>query len=239
MSIQGAKSKILIMQEITLENILNAYCNGIFPMAQIYDDGHEEIGWYDPPMRGIIPLETFNIPRSLKKYIKNNQDDFIISVNTDFKAVMEHCAASYKGREETWISPTIIDWYCQLHDISFAHSIEYRRKSDFELLGGLYGLSIGSAFFGESMFSKVSSASKIALVALVTHLKASGFQLLDTQFVNDHLLQFGCIEIPKATYLKKLHIAIQEKADFTKDLTSIKENILGIETNKILEFIQR
>jgi leucyl/phenylalanyl-tRNA--protein transferase len=226
------------MHDISLEDILNAYCNGIFPMAEILDNGEEDIGWYDPPIRGILPLEKFNVPRSLKKLIRQKQDDFIITVNTDFEAVMKACADTYKGREETWISPTIIDWYCGLNSIGFAHSIEYRNKADLTLLGGLYGISIGKAFFGESMFSKESGASKIALVALATHLTENNFELLDTQFVNNHLLQFGCIEIEKDDYLTRLHKAISQRANFTDNLKKNDNAAAQIDTAKILSFIQ-
>lgn len=226
------------MTDITLEDILNAYCNGIFPMAHISDTGQESIGWYDPPMRGVFPLDEFHVPRSLKKYIRNHSDDFIITVNADFKGVMEGCAATSKGREETWISPTIIEWYCRLHHHGFAHSIEYRRKSDFALLGGLYGLSIGCAFFGESMFSKVSAASKTALVALVYHLKMLNYSLLDTQFVNEHLQQFGCTEIDKNDYIIQLHHAIKQPQDFTTGLATNNAGMLYIQPQEILSFIQ-
>lgn len=229
------------MHELTLEDILNAYCNGIFPMADCATDELEDIGWYSPPERGIIPLEEFHIPRSLKKYIRSHKDAFIVTVNHDFEAVIDACAAPAKGREETWINPTIKNWFMQFHDLGFAHSIEYRHREDYALQGGLYGLSIGGAFFGESMFSRVTNASKIALVALASHLKHAGFSLLDAQFVNDHLKQFGCTTMAKEVFVPQLHDAIRKPLTFTDHLEiekSEEQNFVVIPQARILSALR-
>lgn len=176
--------------------LLGAYAQGAFPMAE---DG--EIVWVAPRMRGLIPLdERFHIPRGLKKALRKNP--FEIRFNTAFREVMLGCA----DRAETWIDPIILESYCTLHENGHAHSVECWDADG--LQGGLYGVSLGKAFFGESMFSRKTDASKIALVALVGRLREKNFELLDTQWVTDHLRTFGGFEIPQEKYLSILNSAV-------------------------------
>ena len=182
--------------------LLEAYCTGIFPMAM--EDG--EIGWFSPDPRGIIPLSAFHIPHGLKRVLKKRV--FEIRFNTAFEAVMRACAK----RTETWISEQIVRSYVNLHQLGFAHSVEAWQGD--ELAGGLYGVSIHGAFFGESMFYRVPDASKVALVELVNRLNAQGFRLLDTQYVNEHLKQFGATEISRPTYLRLLKAALAIECKF-------------------------
>ncbi|QQL46387.1 leucyl/phenylalanyl-tRNA--protein transferase [Sulfuriroseicoccus oceanibius] len=182
--------------------LLSAYASGMFPMAM--EDGH--IGWFSPEMRGVIPLDEFHIPKGLRRVLK--KQPFEIRVDTAFLEVIEGCAE----RDETWISETIVRTYWELHRLGCAHSVEAWR--DGELVGGLYGVRLGSAFFGESMFSRVSEASKVSLVHLVERMRAGGFTLLDTQWSNDHLVQFGCVEMPADEYDQLLDIAVDGDADW-------------------------
>lgn len=186
--------------ELTPNILLNAYCQGLFPMAE--EDG--TIYWYDPDPRAIIPLEGFRISRSLRRRL--NRGGYEIRFNTAFRQVMEACAAPAPGREQTWISPEIIDVYTQLHEMGFAHSVETWIEN--QLVGGLYGVAINGFFAGESMFSTATDTSKIALAHLVQRMHEAGAQLLDVQFVTDHLKRFGAIEIPRAEYHKRLIEAI-------------------------------
>lgn len=196
-------------REITPELLLNAYASGIFPMADRRDD--PELFWVDPLQRGILPLDGFHLSRSLKKAVRKT--DFSIRVNTAFKQVVNACAAPAIGRDGTWISTRIEELYTDLHQRGFAHSVECWHHE--QLVGGLYGVCINGAFFGESMFHTASNASKIALVHLVARLNAGGFNLLDTQFGTDHLAQFGVIEIPREDYQERLGVALQNgEADF-------------------------
>jgi len=190
--------------EITPSMLLYAYASGVFPMAESADS--DEILWIDPEKRGVIPLEHLHISGSLKKLLKSNR--YSISVDQYFEPVLRACA----DRAETWINPQIFDLYLELHEMGYAHSVEVLENG--ELVGGLYGVSIEGAFFGESMFSSQPSASKIALVALVARLKAGGFFLLDTQFITPHLESMGGVEITKAAYRARLEIALQKDADF-------------------------
>jgi leucyl/phenylalanyl-tRNA--protein transferase len=184
-------------ETIPLDFLLRAYSQGIFPMA---DDG--EIFWYRPDMRGVIPIDDrFHIPHGLKKSLKKKP--FEIRHDNAFREVMLGCAE----REETWIDPVILETYCQLHEAGFAHSVEC--WDDEGLQGGLYGVTLGKAFFGESMFSRKTDASKIALVALVEKLRAEGYELLDTQWMTDHLRTFGGIEIPQDDYMELLKAALR------------------------------
>jgi len=183
--------------------LLDAYCNGIFPMA---DGSDGEIHWFSPEQRGIIPLDGLNISRSLRQTIRKNI--FEIRIDSDFEATIRSCAE----REDVWISEIIVQSYLNLHQHGFAHSVEC--WNDNNLVGGLYGVTIGGAFFGESMFSRMTDASKTALVALVQKLNEKGFVLLDTQYVNSHLATLGCVEITKEDYLKRLHQAIQLHCNF-------------------------
>jgi leucyl/phenylalanyl-tRNA--protein transferase len=186
------------------ELLLGGYASGCFPMA----DGREgEIQWYSPDPRGIIPLEGFAVSRSLQQTLQKRIFD--VRINTAFETVMRHCAE----REETWISEEIVQSYLRLHALGHAHSVETWRSG--ELVGGLYGVALGAAFFGESMFSAVRDSSKVALVALVARLKAKGFELLDTQFITPHLARFGAREISREAYLHLLAQAIRKRRSFT------------------------
>ena len=185
---------------LTAETLIAAYASGIFPMAV---NKRGDIRWFSPDPRALIPLdERFHIPRGLKRTLKKNP--FEVTVDRDFEAVIRACSTSHG---ETWISKGIIRSYCELHQLGFAHSVETRR--DGELVGGLYGVHLRGAFFGESMFHRATDASKIALVALVERLRAKGFVLLDTQWTTPHLLRFGTYQIPRADYLQLLGKALQ------------------------------
>jgi leucyl/phenylalanyl-tRNA--protein transferase len=192
---------------ITPELLLKAYSAGVFPMAESADD--PELFWLEPKKRGIIPLETFHIPARLARTLRNMS--YTVAYDRDFNAVIQGCADIADGRTSTWINATIRELYGQLFDQGYCHTVEIYDEAD-QLVGGLYGVSIGGAFFGESMFHRARDASKIALVHLVEKLRAGGYTLLDTQFVTDHLKQFGAIEIPRVRYLKKLHQALEINA---------------------------
>jgi len=183
--------------------LLLAYCSGFFPMA---DPRSGEIGWYSPDPRAIFELEEFHVPRSLRLTMKKGR--FEIRVNTRFEKVMRECAR----RDETWISEDLIRSYVELHRLGFAHSVESWAGGS--LVGGLYGVAIGGAFFGESMFSRQKDASKVALVHLVERMKARGFELLDTQWITPHLQMFGAKEIPREEYLQRLQKAIKKTCSF-------------------------
>jgi len=190
-------------EEITAETLLAAYASGYFPMAE--GRGTQGLYWFNPARRGTLPLDEFNIPRGLRKFLRHHP--FTIRVDADFEGVIRACADIERASGETWINDEIIGLYCELHRMGHAHSIESWR--DGKLVGGLYGVSLGGAFFGESMFSRESEASKVALVMLVELLKEAGYALLDTQFVNDHLKQFGVREIRKQSYMTKLDNALK------------------------------
>ena len=183
--------------------LLMAYCNGYFPMAEP-ESG--EIHWYSPDPRGVFDLKEFHIPRSLSLTVKKKH--FEVVIDREFEEVMRRCG----GREETWISEDLVQSYVKLHRLGFAHSVECWREN--KLVGGLYGVSIAGAFFGESMFSLERDASKVALVHLVDRLKERGFQLLDTQFLTPHLARFGAREIPRMEYLERLEKALEKKCIF-------------------------
>ncbi|MBP8937444.1 leucyl/phenylalanyl-tRNA--protein transferase [Agrobacterium genomosp. 3] len=187
---------------ITVDILLRAYSAGLFPMADSADD--PELFWVEPEIRGIIPLDDFHVSKSLAKAMRKKPFD--IRFNTAFEAVMAGCAAAAPDRPSTWINATIRKLYTELHQIGHAHSVEAWEGK--ELVGGLYGVSLGAAFFGESMFSRRTNASKICLVHLVERLKASGFVLLDTQFTTEHLKTFGAIDVPKQDYAKMLDLAV-------------------------------
>lgn len=180
--------------DVTPDLLLRAYSLGLFPMSESADD--PDIYWVQPEIRGIIPLDRFHVSKSLSKRIR--QEPFRIRINTAFEAVMRACAEPVENRPSTWINSKILDLYSQLHAMGHAHSVEAWEGD--ELIGGLYGVSLGAAFFGESMFSRRTDASKICLVHLVERLKSSHFKLLDTQFTTDHLKTFGAIDMPKAQY---------------------------------------
>jgi leucyl/phenylalanyl-tRNA--protein transferase len=184
---------------LTPDILLAAYSRGIFPMAMSQTG---EIGWFSPDPRAVIPLDDrFHLPHGLRRTLKKNP--FAITFDREFEAVMRQCASR---REGTWISEEIVESYCHLHRLGFAHSVETRL--DDKLVGGLYGVHIGGAFFGESMFHRATDASKVALVALVERLRDRSFALLDTQWQTPHLAQFGTMEIPRREYLRRLRPAI-------------------------------
>lgn len=193
---------------LTPEILLRAYAAGIFPMAEDAED--DSIYWVDPTMRGILPLDGFHAPRSLIKTIR--RQPFDIRVDTAFAAVLDGCAEPAPGRERTWINAQIRDLYLSLHAMGYAHCVE--AWMDGHLVGGLYGVSLGGAFFGESMFSRRTDASKIPLVYLWDRLKRGGYTLLDTQFITAHLSRFGATEIPRADYRLMLDEALERSATF-------------------------
>jgi leucyl/phenylalanyl-tRNA--protein transferase len=194
--------------EITPEVLLKAYACGIFPMAESADD--HALYWIEPELRGVIALDGFHVPSRLVRTVRS--DRFTVTVNRDFEAVIEGCAEPKPGRGRTWINGRIRNLYRKLHERGHCHSIEV--YEDGELAGGLYGVSLARAFFGESMFHRARDASKVALVHLVARLRAGGFALLDTQFVTDHLRNFGATEIPRRQYHKQLEAALVGEADF-------------------------
>ena len=197
--------------EITPEVLLRAYACGIFPMAESADD--PTLFWVEPEMRGVIPLDGFRIASRLARTVRS--DAFTVTANTAFKAVMAGCAAPQEGRDDTWINKRIRDLYFGLYQLGHCHSVEVWQDGD--LAGGLYGVSLGRAFFGESMFHRVRDASKVALVHLVARLIEGGFELLDTQYVTEHLRSFGALEIPRRRYRTLLDRAIAgEPADFLR-----------------------
>lgn len=187
--------------------LLAAYATGYFPMAE---EETGEINWYSPERRAIIPIETYRSPRSLRQVVKKNLFD--VRIDTSFEAVMRACAGPRKGHEGTWISEEMVAAYTALHGLGFAHSVETYHENT--LVGGLYGLAIGAAFFGESMFYHMPNASKVAMHVLMERLRQRGYALLDSQFINPHVAQFGAIEIPRAEYLKRLKAAIAQQARF-------------------------
>ncbi|GLK75611.1 leucyl/phenylalanyl-tRNA--protein transferase [Methylopila jiangsuensis] len=197
-----------VLVEITPEVLLKAYACGIFPMADSADD--PGLFWIEPELRGVIPLDGFRISSRLARTVRS--DLFEIRVDTAFEAVMDGCAAPAPDRLKTWINGRIRRLYGDLHAMGHGHSVEAWR--DGRLVGGLYGVRLGSAFFGESMFHTERDASKVALAHLVARLRRGGFRLLDTQFVTDHLRSFGAIEAPKRAYHRMLDEALAHDADF-------------------------
>jgi leucyl/phenylalanyl-tRNA--protein transferase len=197
--------------KLTPDVLLRAYAEGLFPMAERRDD--PTLYWVSPEQRGIIPLDAFHVPRRLARTMRAHP--FSVTNDTAFGAVMRACAAPAPGREESWINDAILHLYGALHAGGHAHSVECWR--DGELVGGLYGVSLGAAFFGESMFSRATDASKIALVHLVDLLRQGGFTLLDTQFLTGHLARFGAVEIPRAHYKLLLQDALARAAHWPLD----------------------
>ena len=194
--------------EITPQILLRAYSVGMFPMAEGADD--PTLFWVDPDMRGIFPLDRMIISKSLAKTLKS--DVFEVRVDEDFEAVIDACAAATQDRPNTWINQRIRRLYRELFDFGFVHTVEVFSGS--ERVGGLYGVKIGAAFFGESMFHRATDASKVALMHLAGRLRAGGFRLLDTQFVTPHLATLGAIETPRDAYHVMLDDAIGRSADF-------------------------
>ncbi|MEM9937744.1 MAG: leucyl/phenylalanyl-tRNA--protein transferase [Pseudomonadota bacterium] len=199
----------------TTSHLLNCYRRGVFPMA----DSREDMRLFlmDPDRRGILPLDDFHVPRRLRKTIR--QEPFKITIDQAFTRVMEACAEPHPTRPVTWINTPILNLYATLHREGHAHSVECW-SPDGELVGGLYGVSLGAAFFGESMFSRATDASKIALVYLAGRLIAGGYQLLDAQFHNPHLEQFGLLEIPRDEFRKRLWNALRQEGDFYSSASS-------------------
>lgn len=196
------------MAILTPELLIRAYAGGVFPMAESADT--DDLLWFDPPFRGILPLDGFHVPRRLRKTVRHFPFD--VRTDSDFRGTMLACAAAAPDRPNTWINADILEAYCQLHAMGRAHSVECWQ--DGLLVGGLYGVSLGAAFFGESMFSRVTDASKVALVHLVARLRAGNYQLLDTQFLTEHLSQFGAREIPRHRYRAHLGKAVAQNASF-------------------------
>ena len=194
--------------EITPELLLRAYACGIFPMAESADD--PALYWVEPRERGVIPLDDFRIPARLARTVR--RDTFEIRVDSDFQGVIEGCAAPAPDRRQTWINARIRELYGALFDLGWAHTVECWK--DGVLVGGLYGVRLGGAFFGESMFHRERDASKVALVHLVARLRAGRFRLLDTQFVTPHLAGFGAVEVPRRDYRRLLDDATGAEADF-------------------------
>lgn len=200
------------MVTLTPELLLHAYGAGIFPMAE--SAGDPELFWVDPVRRGVLPLESFHIPHRLRRTVRSHR--FTIRCDTAFETVMRACASATAERPQTWINDDIIHLYTELHRRGAAHSVESWIGD--ELVGGLYGVKLGAAFFGESMFSRVTDSSKVALVHLVARLRQGGFTLLDTQFVTDHLRRFGAVEIPRRDYHARLAAALARRAYFPLEL---------------------
>ncbi|MBT6122329.1 MAG: leucyl/phenylalanyl-tRNA--protein transferase [Candidatus Puniceispirillum sp.] len=201
------------------ETLIKAYALGVFPMADAHDS--DDIRFYDPETRALIPLDNaigngIHIPRRLKRTVR--KQPFKVTIDHDFPAVISGCAELANNRTDTWINKDIQTLYIALHKMGFAHSIEVWDKD--RLVGGLYGVALRAAFFGESMFSRATDASKIALVHLIARLKAGGFQLLDAQFTNPHLIQFGITEISRDIFQQKLEKAMQASADLGLGITS-------------------
>lgn len=196
------------MIDITPEILLKAYAAGIFPMAEDADD--PSLFWVEPRERGIIPLDAFHIPKRLARTVRS--DRFEVRVDHDFEAVISGCAAPAADREKTWISRRIRELYGELFDAGYCHTVEVYRDNN--LVGGLYGVRLKGAFFGESMFHTESDASKVALVHLVARLRRGGFSLLDTQFVTSHLAQFGAREISRQIYKRMLRSAMDHDAEW-------------------------
>ena len=199
------------MPALTPDLLLCAYASGLFPMA---NDRHDPtIHWIDPKRRGVLPLERFHQPKSLRKLIRRGR--FEIRVDSAFDQVIEACAEVRPERPRTWLNDELIALYRALHRRGYAHSVESWLEG--QLVGGLYGVSLGAAFFGESMFTRTRDASKVALVALAERLRAGGYRLLDTQFVTDHLRQFGAVEMTREQYHRELRRALATPAVFYSD----------------------
>lgn len=194
--------------DLTPELIIRAYQAGIFPMAE--DADADDLFWVCPPMRGVMPLDGFKISKSLRKTLRKHP--YSIRVDTDFEAVIQGCATAGTDRDSTWINPTIRKLYGELFRRGLVHTVEVWDGPD--IVGGLYGLSLGGAFFGESMFHRKTDASKIAMAHLVERLKAGGYELLDTQFVTPHLASLGGVEIPREIYEVRLSHALQQDGDY-------------------------
>jgi leucyl/phenylalanyl-tRNA---protein transferase len=195
---------------LTPELLVRAYAAGVFPMAE--SASSNDIFWVDPKHRGVFPLDKFHVSHSLAKAVR--KELFEVRIDSDFAAVMQYCAEATLLRRDTWINENILDSYTLLHEAGFAHSVECWQQG--HMVGGLYGVSIKGAFFGESMFSRATDASKVALVHLVARLRVGGYRLLDTQFITEHLARLGAIEITHKNYHKQLKQAMATDADFNR-----------------------
>ncbi len=194
--------------DLTPDMLLRAYAIGVFPMAEDRDD--PDLFWIDPRMRGILPFKQFHVPKRLARTIRSNK--YRVTFDACFEGVMDGCAESTERRPRTWINDKILTLYTSLHRMGHGHSVEVWEGD--KLVGGLYGVTLGATYFGESMFSRARDASKVALVHLAARLMAANFKLLDTQFVTKHLEKFGAIEIPRQDYRILLAEAISHEADF-------------------------
>ena len=199
------------MPDLTPDMLLRAYSIGVFPMAEDRDD--PELVWVDPRMRGIIPMSKFHVPRRLRRTVRN--DTFEVTFDRDFAGVIEGCAEATEGRPRTWINSRIVDLYTSLHFKGHGHSVECWQDGD--LVGGLYGISLKGVFFGESMFSRATDASKVALVHLAAKLSVGGYVFIDTQFITKHLSRFGAIEVPRNEYRGLLAAALKFDSEFGVD----------------------
>jgi leucyl/phenylalanyl-tRNA--protein transferase len=199
--------------ELTADLILKAYAYGVFPMAKSRED--QTVFWVQPKLRGVLPLDEFHVSHSLRKTLR--RADFTVTIDTAFAQVLDGCAETTAARPDTWINDQIVRLFTELHHAGVAHSVEAWHGD--RLVGGLYGLAMGSAFFGESMFSRETNASKVALCHLVGLLRRGDFTLLDTQFITDHLKRFGAIEISQTAYLVQLTAALAQSARFGPVLT--------------------
>jgi leucyl/phenylalanyl-tRNA--protein transferase len=198
------------MAQFDARDLLACYARGVFPMADARED--ERVFLIDPERRGVLPLESFHVSRRLARTVRS--EPYEIRADTAFRAVVKACAEAGPGRPETWINHPIEDLYLRLHELGFAHTIECWQGG--ELVGGLYGVSLQGAFFGESMFSRRRDASKVALVHLVARLLVGGYRLLDAQFMTEHLTQFGGVEISRLDYHRRLALALSANADFQR-----------------------
>lgn len=206
---------------LTPDILLAAYSQGLFPMAQGADN--PDVHWFCPEMRGQLSIPAMHIPRRLRKTVRQMKivgKPYEIRINTDFEGVMKACAVVTDNRSETWINAEILTAYCALHAKGYAHSVECWQED--KMVGGLYGIALGGAFFGESMFSTARDASKVALVHLVARLSQAGYKILDTQFTNDHLEQFGVYEVPHQDYMEKLEPVLSRACRF--DSMDMKES---------------
>jgi len=203
---------------LTPELLLHAYASGIFPMAESGDD--PELFWVDPRRRGILPLDGFHISRSLARRMKKG--GYRATINEDFAGTVTACA----NRDETWINATLFDLYSELHALGFAHSFEIRGLDDNTLWGGVFGIALGGAFFGESMVSQRTAGSKIALAYLTHHLRRAGFTLFDTQFITPHLASLGAIEVSRAEYRRQLETALTCEGHFAQ--TAVEQDTLNV-----------
>lgn len=219
----GHKDDIVL--EITPQVLLKAYACGLFPMAESAEDS--TLFWLEPEWRGVLPLDQFHLPRRLKRTIRS--DIFEIRISTDFEAVIEGCSAPANDRPKTWINSEIRRLYGELFDMGYCHTVEAWQGN--ELVGGLYGVALNGAFFGESMFTRATDASKVCLAHLVARLIVGGYSLLDTQFVTEHLSRFGTVEVPQADYNVLLSEALQLEGDFL----AFPTNATGADVMNVLD----